>query len=486
VTGRSVVAALALVTLCAVGTGRADDATPDEAPTPVAPVHRVAEGTADVLGPGPDLRPPALDIPLIRVSDNEVLSAADAGGPDLTAYFYFSATCPHCLQVAQEVSDLARRLEGKVAFVGVGTGSSSLDAIAKFKEDFNFSFEFYKDFSRRFGSDNDAASTPQLYLTRRVPEPGTGHLTLGELRPFWGGASLVLELRIRTLLGEDPWQALAAKPFHGSRACGTCHVQEYRSWGLTHHSVAYWTLYERQEAENEECVACHVTGLGEEGGFALGDHGSPLVDVTCEACHGGGGPHVGERVPASTAREACVGCHDAKHSVRFSVERGLPHIDHFAAAAMTPPEYRKAREDVIEGRAPRPLTAFPEGANLGSEACAECHKRESRALRRDPHAKAMETLAARGSAKDPACVGCHSVAKGADVLDHHAGGVGCESCHGPGEQHVAAAGGTENIVGLGESCPVCVVEAICTRCHTPEQDPDWDLESALKKVGHSP
>jgi hypothetical protein len=85
------------------------------------------------------------------------------------------------------------------------------------------------------------------------------------------------------------------------------------------------------------------------------------------------------------------------------------------------------------------------------------------------------------------CVSCHATEKtkpATKVSDFHKGGVGCEACHGPGEQHVAAQGGKENIVGLGDSCPVCVVEAICTRCHTPEHDPDWNLEEALKKVGH--
>jgi hypothetical protein len=264
-------------------------------------------------------------------------------------------------------------------------------------------------------------------------------------------------------------------------------VQEYKSWGLTHHSIAYWTLYERTEAENPKCVGCHVTGMGAPGGFASGDHGSPLADVTCAACHGGGGPHAGQRVPASSAKDLCVSCHDAEHSVRFSVDRGLPHIDHFVAATMSAPEYREAREALVEGRAPCPLTAFPEGDNQGSAACADCHPKETRSFKKDPHARAMETLASRGSDQDAACVRCHSVLKpGADgPLNHYAEGVGCEACHGPGEQHVEAKGGKENIVGLGDSCPVCVVEAICTQCHTPEQDPDWDLDSALRAIGHN-
>ncbi|MEE2828245.1 MAG: hypothetical protein VX498_03570 [Myxococcota bacterium] len=49
---------------------------------------------------------------------------------------------------------------------------------------------------------------------------------------------------------------------------------------------------------------------------------------------------------------------------------------------------------------------------------------------------------------------------------------------------MAAGGGRENIVGLGATCPECVIEAICTRCHTPEQDPDWELSSRLGALKH--
>ena len=62
-------------------------------------------------------------------------------------------------------------------------------------------------------------------------------------------------------------------------------------------------------------------------------------------------------------------------------------------------------------------------------------------------------------------------------------GVGCESCHGPGGAHAAAPSAT-NIVGLGESCPECVIEAICTSCHTEQWDPDWELKARLGAIDH--
>ena len=443
----------------------------------------VGEGMPAVLAGPQGLPAPALDMAVIRM-DNEVVDAHTlVTGP--TFLFYYSASCPHCQHVAPELAELARHLAGRINFVGIASGSNSLSELREFTDTYKLPFTSYKDFMRTFARKNNATSTPQVLLVQ--PKEGGGFETLGEWRPFAGGMGLLAELRARTLLGEDPWQSFRAGEWHGAQACGACHASELRSWGLTHHSIAYWTLYDRKEAENPECVGCHVTGWGQPDGFTSGDHGSFLADVTCEACHGPGGPHVPGAARPPPASASCVGCHDAKHSVRFSVERAVPHIDHFRDEAFDPAKFAAAREALVDGRAPRPLTAFPEGANLGDAACVECHKKESKSFQKDPHASAMKTLKSRNAQKDVTCVGCHATAKvtpPTTAADFHPGGVGCESCHGPGEQHVAAGGGKENIVGLGDSCPVCIVEAICTQCHTPEQDPDWNLETALEAVGH--
>jgi hypothetical protein len=62
-------------------------------------------------------------------------------------------------------------------------------------------------------------------------------------------------------------------------------------------------------------------------------------------------------------------------------------------------------------------------------------------------------------------------------------GVGCESCHGPGAAH-ATAPTKDNIVGLGDSCPECVIEAICTSCHDQTWDPKWELKARMAAIPH--
>jgi hypothetical protein len=212
------------------------------------------------------------------------------------------------------------------------------------------------------------------------------------------------------------------------------------------------------------------------------------VDVGCEACHGPGGPHDGQR---AEPREACATCHDAKHSIAFSLDRAVPLIDHYEVNRLSPAEFDAARRALYAGEAPQELLAFPVGKNVGSDRCVTCHAVEHAWWSANPHANAMASLASEGR-DDPECVRCHATAKTSgpppSTLDgfDRLGGVGCESCHGPGEAHVAAGGGTTNIQGLGDSCPVCVIDAVCTSCHTPKWSPEWKLEERLEQVRHQP
>lgn len=475
--------ALALLACC--GLWMASPSAAQEGPAAGQPAAadtaaKIAEGTAMVLSGGSDLRPPDLAVTLVS-DTGDVVQLSDLVGSKPTVLFYFSSTCHHCISAAPDIIRLRERLGEAIDIILIASGSNGMSSVTKFADDARLGRPVYKDFSRQFSSRNHATSTPTMLIVRST-ENGSAE-ALAEYRPFAAGLSLVAEIRLRVLLNQDPWAAFETGHYSGPKACGACHLGEYMSWGLTHHSVAYWTLYQRKRAEDTACVGCHVTGMGEEGGFVVGDHGGVLADVSCEACHGPGGKHAGS---GADAKASCVACHDKDHSVRFDLQRALPHIDHHAAAGLNPTAYQQARQRLVDGDAPRPLTAFPEGRNLGAQACASCHAAEHASWQKSPHAKALKTLRAKGSAKDLSCLSCHAVEKriAQSPDDYYSEGVSCEACHGPGEDHVAAGGGTENILGMGTSCPECIIDAVCTRCHTPEHDPDWSLQTALPKVGH--
>jgi hypothetical protein len=80
---------------------------------------------------------------------------------------------------------------------------------------------------------------------------------------------------------------------------------------------------------------------------------------------------------------------------------------------------------------------------VGSSACKDCHRKDYEIWEKSGHAHAFATLEKKGSAADPHCVSCHTIGFGkpggyrrpmgsASLTD-----VGCESCHGPGSEHVA-------------------------------------------------
>jgi len=406
-----------------------------------------------------------------------------------TALFYFSPTCPHCQDVMPDVNRLVA--QGDLHWIGISSSRSTSAQLKTFKSEYKPAFEILKDdqdasFSRAVA----ARSTPSIYVVRPQSDPADDNapntVDLTDVyAPFSRSMAGIVAIRSRP---DSPFHGFAE--FQGPQVCGSCHVTEIRSWAMTHHAAAYLTLYTRDRAEDAACVGCHVTGIGKPGGFVTGDHGSPLRDVSCEACHGPGGPHNGHaEAPRVDPAATCVGCHDADHSIAFSVEKGLPHIDHFASAGLSDEVLKEKILAIRKGEAPRPLLAFPEGPTAGAQACLNCHKETHSSWAESPHAASMNRLSAEQQT-DPSCVRCHATPStfgGAEPTSTEGfrvdEGVGCESCHGAGTDHIKDPK-PDNIVGLGESCPECVIEAVCTGCHTPRWDPGWTLEERLKATKH--
>jgi thiol-disulfide isomerase/thioredoxin len=395
-----------------------------------------------------------------------------------TLLVYFSPSCPHCQDVAPELNALSARLGDRVEVVGISSGSQDEAAMTAFVRDYAVPFRVVHDADHAIGSAMGVRSTPSAVL---VEPQRSGALVLDAWYPYRRGFDTLVEMRA----AEAPWSVFDPGEFHGNATCAACHAQEMESWELTHHAIAWRTLVASEKTGDPSCTGCHVTGDGQPGGWA-GEADSALVDVGCEACHGPGGPHDGASLDARTT---CAACHDAEHAIAFSVDKGLPLIDHFRSAAMDDAAFTEARRLLASGDAPRHLLAFGEGETAGQAACVACHAAPHARWADSAHARAMNVLPT-ADAKNPECVRCHAtaVASGppATALDGYRTdeGVGCEACHGPGEAHVSAGGGADNIVGLGDSCPVCVIEAVCTGCHTSQWDPDWNLERDLPLVAH--
>ncbi len=112
--------------------------------------------------------------------------------------------------------------------------------------------------------------------------------------------ALMLTLGVLPVSGGD-------HEYVGSKKCKMCHLKEYKSWEATTMAQSFDNLRpgERADAkraagldpdkdytQDAECVACHVTGYGQPGGFVDIDTTPDLAGVGCEACHGPGGTYI--------------------------------------------------------------------------------------------------------------------------------------------------------------------------------------------------
>ena len=100
--------------------------------------------------------------------------------------------------------------------------------------------------------------------------------------------------------------ASAEHTYIGTKNCKKCHIKQCKSWSETKMANAFETLKpgvaadrkaelgldaDKDYSTDEECVRCHVTGYGKEGGFTSIDDTPDLAGVGCEMCHGAGGTY---------------------------------------------------------------------------------------------------------------------------------------------------------------------------------------------------
>lgn len=125
--------------------------------------------------------------------------------------------------------------------------------------------------------------------------------------------------------------------------------------------------------------------------------------------------------------------------------------------------------------------AAAHGPFLGVGACQTCHAEAFEVYTHTGHAHAYSTLASQFVHRDTNCVGCHVTGFGepggfegvrvrgasVDLID-----VQCEACHGPGVNH--ARDGSYRASAIQS----------CTKCHTPNDDPDFDFATDWPKIQH--
>jgi predicted CXXCH cytochrome family protein len=239
-----------------------------------------------------------------------------------------------------------------------------------------------------------------------------------------------------------------------------------------------------------------VVGFAKDGGYDLERKSQELENVGCETCHGRGGPHLSPgTVVKNDYQSVCLGCHDTKHSLGFEYAKFLPKVSHAANAHILALP-REQRQKILAERGAIRTDLLPTAArHVGSEACRSCHAKEFETWSASSHAKALASLEQKHKANDANCLKCHTTGFGRDggfAASASASAypdlarVGCESCHGPGADHVADPKKAGAIVSLGDKCDSCVILQICGSCHDDANDPGFEFEvkAKIEKTRH--
>ncbi|NNL67563.1 MAG: redoxin domain-containing protein [Myxococcales bacterium] len=438
------------------------------APTPIHPV----------LGE----RPQAPEVAGTDLSGKPFSLAALRGRAVVVVFFLH--TCPHCHHALGFLKKALPKIpeEQRPVLVGVSVVDRAYAVRERMESD---GLDFFPILMDPGGAMQDAyaanGGVPVLVLID--PEGRIVHRSTGwddeRDPPLW-------QMWLAKAGGAPVPMLLHRTGYSGNQFCGVCHQDEATTWQFTKHAYAFDTLVKHGEARNPECVSCHVVGFGQDGGFDLEKPSRHLEAVGCETCHGRGGPHLSPEFAKDGYPSTCVTCHDEKHSLGFDYATFHPKISHAAATPLLSLslDEKLARIEALGAR--RKALMPTDAAYVGSDACQSCHAAEYETWAQGGHARAGETLEKEGQAGNAECLTCHTTGFGKDggfpeagPLAAHAdlGRVGCESCHGPGADHVAEdAPKIGSILSLGDKCDSCVILKICGDCHDDANDPGFEFE----------
>jgi Cytochrome c554 and c-prime len=164
---------------------------------------------------------------------------------------------------------------------------------------------------------------------------------------------------------------------------------------------------------------------------------------------------------------------------------------------------------------------------VGSKVCADCHTAAAAVFEKTPHAHATETLINLKPPRhfDPECLSCHVTGWEPQKFFPYTSGYlnlkdtpqmvgnGCENCHGPAAEHVAAEQGDEKVTDKtreerraalrlkvvenegnksgpmvngkpGEKQKDGKVTQMCMECHDLDNSPAFDFQEYWPKVKH--
>ena len=122
--------------------------------------------------------------------------------------------------------------------------------------------------------------------------------------------------------------------FTGFEQCRTCHRLQADFWKSTQHAGSYATLIKKGQANNLECLPCHVTNNAhlskKNPADILLSLPSSMQAVGCEVCHGAGRAHADNPQDIKPIRrgdkQVCLECHTKERDTNFNYEEKIKLI----------------------------------------------------------------------------------------------------------------------------------------------------------------
>jgi hypothetical protein len=251
---------------------------------------------------------------------------------------------------------------------------------------------------------------------------------------------------------DQPAKPLTEQSYVGANQCFQCHRPHTNSWSETKHEKAFTNLPERYR-DDASCLKCHVTGYGQERGFAAGTD-KDLLSVGCEACHGPGALHLdaaqryilapaGEEakiekemrdtIVKTPSDSVCINCHNTQAHGRHP-----PYQGRSAKLAADSSQPHSALRPTFLQTSSAPAWHF---AGYSVKTCGSCHYDQYKQWGSEAHSSLFAVLPQKYYGNQE-CATCHlpsamsktSTKPGESSPDRI--GAACETCHGPGLNHV--------------------------------------------------
>jgi hypothetical protein len=235
---------------------------------------------------------------------------------------------------------------------------------------------------------------------------------------------------------------LTEQSYTGTNQCFICHRPQTDSWSESKHAQAFTSVPEAYRRD-ASCLKCHVTAFGELAGFVAGAD-KDLLMVGCESCHGPGALHIdaAKRFVLATPEEEAKVEKQMRETIVKTPTDSVCIKCHVTQAHEHHPAYYGQPQQFAHrglGKSGAPAWHY---SGYSVKTCGSCHYDRYKHWTSERHSELSGRLPAKYRT-DQGCAACHpktnagaiSPRASADPHDQRIGAA-CESCHGPGLEHV--------------------------------------------------